>query len=129
MGVSEDEYFAYPLLHYYDDDNFWSADNTPIYVRYVSNDTGLGYDLQRGGAAFARYVELALAERVCRKLTQSQAIRDDVKRDLKAAKTTALNQDAMNENQPKFKPPGSWTQARWGRSGGRDRGSRGSLIG
>src|SRR5687767_10372702 len=42
IGVSLDEYFAYPLTQYYDDDNFWSADNTPIYVRYVSNDTGLG---------------------------------------------------------------------------------------
>ena len=65
IGVSLDENFAYPLLHYYDDASFWSADSTPIYVRYVSDDTGLGLELTRWPPAFTRYVELALAERVC----------------------------------------------------------------
>jgi hypothetical protein len=46
------------------------------------------------------------------------------------ARRRALNVDAMNEPQPKFPPPGSWTAARWGSSGARrDRGSRGSLTG
>src|SRR3972149_2646024 len=40
VGVSLDEYFNYPLTQYYDDDTVWSADSSPIYVRYVSNDTG-----------------------------------------------------------------------------------------
>jgi hypothetical protein len=129
IGVSEDEYFSFPLLHYYDDANFWSANNSPIYIRYVSDDTGLGYELTRWTSAFTRFVELELAERVCMKLTQSQTLRDEIAKKRDKARKTALNQDAMNEANPKFPPPSSWTQARGGRSARGDRGSRGSLTG
>jgi hypothetical protein len=128
IGISQDEYFAYPLLHYYDDANFWSADVSPIYVRYVSDDTGLGYELTRWPAAFARYVGLELADRICLRVTQNLSLREEIAAKRDKARTRALNHDAMNEPQPKFAPPGSWTTARWGRSGG-DRGNRGSLIG
>jgi hypothetical protein len=156
MGVSEDEYFAYPLLHYYDDDNFLSSDNTPIYVRYVSNDTGLGLDRERWPANFTRYVVLELALRGSHSITQSMmgtmlsnltkgqgrsidyaratqigtAISVRLEKERDKAKITALNHDAMNEANPKFPPPSSWTRSRWGQTGGRrDRGSRGSLTG
>jgi hypothetical protein len=129
VGVSEDEFFSLPLLHYYDDQTFWSADNTPIYVRYVSNDTGMGLELTRWTASFRRFIELELAARIAYKIEQSKV--DDVKKDRDKARRTALNHDAMNENQPKFAPMGSWNSARAGRFGGgrRDRGNRGSLIG
>jgi len=128
VAVSADEYFNYPLLHYYDDDSFWSADQSPIYVRYVSDDTGLGLDLARWPANFARYVELEFASRIGYKITQSESLveRIDKKRD--KARRAALNHDAMNEPNPKFAPSGSWTASRGGRTG-RDRGSRGSLTG
>ena len=128
-AVSGDENFAYPLTLYYDDDNFWSADQTPIYVRYVSDDTGLGYDLTRWPALFTRYVELALAERVCMRVTQNKSLKDDIAKDLVTARKKAKNVDAMDEAQPKFPPPSSWTRARWGSSGGNDRGSRSNLTG
>ena len=128
MGVSLDEHLSQPLLHYYDDDTIWSADSTPIYVRYVSNDTGLGYDLSRWPAHFARFVELELAARVGFKLTQNGGLVEKVEERRDVARKKALNVNAMNDAQPKFPPPGSWTMARWGR-GGNDRGSRGSLIG
>ena len=128
MGVSLDEYFSFPLIHYYDDDNFLSADSTPIYVRYVSNDTGLGFDLSRWPAQFTRFVQLELADRVCMSLTQNDRLKDRIEMDRDKARKRALNTDAMNEAQPKFMPPGSWTLAR-GERAGRDRGSRGSLTG
>lgn len=131
VAVSEDEYFNYPLLNYYDDQGFWSADNSPIYVRYTSDDTGLGLDMDRWTPLFTRYVSLELASRVCMKLTQSEGLKERVDKARDRAKLAAKNQDAMDDATPKFPPPGSWTQARWGRvgSGRRDRGSRGSLIG
>lgn len=130
IAVSTDENFAYPLTRYYDDANFWSADSTPIYVRYVSNDTGLGLDLTRWSENFARFVELELAHRVCLPLTQNNSLKEQIGKDRDQARKTAKNIDAMNESQPKFPPPGSWSQARWGGNGGRrDRGSRGSLTG
>jgi hypothetical protein len=129
VGVSEDEYFSYPLLYYYDDSTYWSADNTPIYARYVSNDTGLGLDLTRWPAPFCRYVELEHAARVVFKLTQNASLRDEIEKRRDKARKFALNRDAMDESQPKFPPPGSWTQARSGRIGRGDRGSRSGLTG
>lgn len=127
-AVSEDENFSAPLTRYYDDANFWSADVTPIYVRYVSSDTGLGLELNRWPPAFRRYVELELACRACLKITQKESLLDRLEKRRDKARTNAENQDAMNEPNPKFPPPSSWTLARGGRTG-RDRGSRGSLIG
>lgn len=127
--ISEDEYFSFPLLHYYDDANFWSADNTPIYIRYVSNDTGLGLELTRWTAKFRRYVELELASRVAYSLTQSTSLKEKIDKLRDRARKDAKNFDAMNEAQPQFPPPGSWTQSRSGRLGRRDRGSRNSLTG
>lgn len=129
MGVSSDEYMTFPLLQYFDDSNFWSADNTPIFVRYVSNDTGLGFELTRWPAAFTRYIELELAMRVGFRITQSEEMLAIIADKRKKARTNALSQDAMNEAQPKFTPPGSWTRSRGGRTARGDRGNRGQLIG
>jgi len=128
-AVSGDEYLHYPLMQYYDDSNFWSADITPIYVRYVSDDTGLGLDLTRWTEAFSRFVEMELAVRVCMRLTQDKGLWEQLKKDRDKARRTALNEDAMNENQPKFKPDGAWTESRYGRSSRGDRGRRNSLTG
>ncbi len=130
VAFSPDEFFTYPHLNYYDDVNYWSADNSPIYVRYVSNDTGMGLELSRWTANFTRFVELELAERVCLKLTQSASMEEKVGKKRDKARKRALNFDAANEVSPKFPPPSGWTTSRWGRNGSRrDRGSRGSLIG
>lgn len=128
IGVSEDEYLTRPLTQYYDDANYWSADSTPIYIRYVSNDTGLGFELNRWPPTFTRFVELELAARLAKKLTQSDSLAEQIKEDRDKARKRALNNDAMNEPNPKFPPAGRWTTARSGGSGG-DRGSRGSLTG
>ena len=126
IGVSADEDLSLPMLQYYDDANYWSAPSTPIYVRYVSNDTGLGFELTRWPAAFTRFVETELALRVCPRIAKSEYERVERARD--KAKRAALGHDAMNEANPKFPPPGSWTTARGGSSGG-ERGRRGSLTG
>lgn len=130
VAISGDEFFSYPLLDYYDDVNFWSANYSPIYIRYVSDDTGMGLELTRWTADFTRFVELQLAERVCMKLTQNASMKEEIGKRRDKARKTALNRDSMNEAQPRFAPPSGWTTARWGRNGsGRDRGSRGSLTG
>lgn len=126
-AVSLDENFSQPLLHYYDDDVFWSAASSPLYIRYVSSDTGLGFDLNRWPPGFARFVELEIAERLCLKITQDRKLKADLGVQRDRARRTALNHDAMDEANPKFPPPGSWTAARGG--GSRERGSRNNLTG
>jgi len=128
IGLSGDGYFAFPLLHFYDDSNFWSADTSPIYIRYVSNDTGLGLDLSRWPALFTRYVALELCERTVYKLTQSVELKKEVSETKKTARLKAKNVDAMDEVNPKFPPPSGWTTARNSRNRG-DRGSRSNLTG
>lgn len=129
VGISEDEYFTYPLLQFYDDSNFWSMDRTPMYVRYVSNDTGLGLDLERWPASFRRYVALELADRVCLRLNQSQSLKEKIGERRDKAKRKAKAVDTMNEQQPKFAPAGAWTTSRAGRLSRGDRGSRSNLTG
>lgn len=129
VAISGDPYFSIPLTQYFDDVNFWSADYSPIYVRYVSNDTGLGLDLNRWTPAFIRFVELALADRIAMKVTQGETAKQRIQKDLKDARMRALAADALNEPQPKFPPPGSWTMSRGGSRGSRERGNRNSLIG
>jgi hypothetical protein len=128
VAVSADENFATPLLAYVDDVNYWSADANPIYVRYVSDDALFGLDLLNWPASFTRYVELELAGRACERLTQNSSKGEWLRRQRDHARRVALNRDAMNEAQPKFRPPGRLTLARQGGSA-RDRGSRGKLIG
>ena len=128
IGISSDENFSLPLLQYYDDAGFWSADVSPIYVRYVSDDTGLGYELTRWPSAFRRYVELELADRSCLRINQSESTKERIAKARDKARKTALTLDALNEPNPKFPPMGSWNSSRGGGFGG-DRGNRGSLTG
>jgi hypothetical protein len=127
-AVSLDESFAVPLIRYVDDVDYWSAEATPIYVRYVSGDPSWGLDLTLWPRSFARYVELELAWRISERLTQNASKKELIGRDRDRAKRNALNKDALNEAQPKFAPVSSWTAAR-GVAAARERGGRGSLIG
>lgn len=127
IALSADAYCRLPLTDYIDDVDYWPADIDPIYIRYVSNDSAYGLALDNWPRSFARFVELALALRICERLTQIASKRERLLADLRDARRNALNKDALNEAQPKFRPTGSWTLAR-GRSGG-DRGRRVSLIG
>jgi hypothetical protein len=85
-------------------------------------------ELTRWPAKFTRFVELELADRVGFKITQSEKLVERVEGKRDKARRTALNHDAMNEANPKFAPPGSWTTSR-GAQSSRERGSRGSLTG
>jgi hypothetical protein len=127
-GVSQDERFAHPLADYYDDQTFWSADVTPIYIRYVSNDTGMGLDLNRWPSAFRRYVELELADRTVLRLNNNQELRERIDKRRDDARKRAKNQDAMNESAVKFLPAGSWTRARSGGGSRNDRGTSGGNL-
>jgi hypothetical protein len=129
--ISGDEGFVYPMNKgdYTLEQDYIVAPLTPIYMRYVSNDTGLGLDLGHWPPDFTRYVELELADRVCMRITQDKEIKQMVSQERDRARRRALNTDAMQEGS-RYPPPGSWTQARYGRAGGwADRGRRNKLIG
>jgi hypothetical protein len=129
-AISGDENFSYPLLDYTDEVDRWVGNVSPMYVKYISNGASYGLNLTAWPELFTRYVELSLALRIVKRLTDSQTKYETIMRDQRQARKQALNVDTMNEAQPKFAPPSGWTMSRWGRGGGRrDRGNRGSLLG
>jgi hypothetical protein len=125
--VSYDENFSMPSTDYVDEGGQWVANGSPLYVRYVSSDTGLGLELTRWPPRFTRYVELELANRIVGRINQDKSLRDRIEDRRDKMRTAALNQDSMNDAQGRRPPPGSWTRSRGG--GGGDRGSRSNLTG
>ena len=54
VSISADENFTHPETEYEDEENWFSASTTPIYAKYVSNDTGMGLELVRWTQHFTR---------------------------------------------------------------------------
>src|SRR4051812_31596189 len=112
--LSASEQFSPPLLEYGEENGVWLADVDPLFVQYVSDGLDYGLSLALWPRTFARYVEVALAERVVGAITQNQGDKDRLERlTLPKAKRDALNKDAIGEA-TKFAPMGSWNLARGG---------------
>ena len=123
------EYWPPLADHEYQDAvNFWATNVTPIYVKYVSNGTSYGLDLTLWPRSFTRFVEVALADRICGSETQNAGDKERLEKvTLPRAKRNALNKDAMNEGM-KFHRVSTWNAARGG-GGRRERGNPNSFTG
>lgn len=126
-GLSDDEYFYEPMLHYVNDNNIWWTDVDTIYVRYVSNDERYGKDLSLWPADFTSWVQSWMGLQILKNLTGNdtdyKSHKEDTEDLLKQAKST----DAQ-EKPAKFSPEASWVKARRSRSSG-ERGSKSQLTG
>ena len=112
-GLSTSEYFNPPLIQYVDENNYWWADVTPLYVRYVSNGTDYGLDLSLWPSTFERAVMLYLAYLIAPTLTNSDEKTDSLEKQFKRALTDARSKDAINDAVA-FPPVGSWVNTRAG---------------
>lgn len=112
-AVSLSDFFHDPLNQYNDEQGYLFCDAQTIFWRYISDDDEYGGDLTIWPQSFTLYVELKLASRICKALTQSDTettrLEDRAEKQLRSAK----NKDAMNDP-PKFAPVGSWVRARRG---------------
>lgn len=112
--ISGSERFDPPLIDFEDETAFWMADVDPLYVKYVSNDTDYGLDLDLWPQKFTRYVETMLALRICKRITGAETHLDRLERiTMPRARSEALSADAMN-GPVRFPPPGRFTSARFG---------------
>lgn len=127
-AVCSDEFFRQPLNRYSDEAGYWFADIDEIYVKFVSNDDGYGNNLSLWPQSFAQYVAAYLAQETARRLTHHEGKVAKLEDAAKGLLKEARSKDAMNDPTA-FPPEGSWTRARRGGRGGRDRGNRGGLIG
>lgn len=129
-AVSLDERFNTPLTEYADEVGNWFCDSDELFVKYVSSADTYGFDLARWPQTFADYVAAHLAWRAVPRMPGGQDKKEGVEHDMKKAKITAKNKDAM-AGPTTFPARGTWTLSRWGnRMTRRDGGSRsGNLIG
>ena len=121
-AVCSDEYFREPLLEYTDEAEQWYADYDLIYVRYVSNDSDYGTDLNKWPGSFEDYVASYFAYQIAPKLQGSDEAKQvkllrEMTRCLKVAKNKAAM--ALPTQLP---ARGSWTRSRQ-RNFARDRGN------
>jgi hypothetical protein len=128
-GVTSDEFFNVPLIHYKDLSGYWYASIDEIYVEYISNGASYGNDLSIWPQSFADYVASVFARKIVVKLTADEKKQDLIEKKEARYLLTAKNHDASGSPQ-KFPALGNWASSRQTITGrNRDRGNRGSLIG
>lgn len=119
-GVFNSPAESYPLTDYVDEQGYWYASITPIYVRYVSKDPAYGLDLGKWPPLFAKYVEAHLAAEICQPTTESKTLVEVLRKLERDRLSQAKTNDAMDEP-ARFAPTGSWVASRGGgRIGNRD---------
>lgn len=131
VGLSANENYWPPLAdHQYNDAvGYWSANFTPIYIKYVSNGASYGLGLTIWPRSFTRFVEVALADRIVNAITQNASDKERLEKvTLPRAKRDALNKDSMNEGM-KFHRVSTWNAARSGGMARRERGNPSSFTG
>lgn len=110
-AVSLSPDFRPPLTDYMQEQGYWYANGSPLYVRYVSKDTDYGLDLAAWPQTFTRYVEAHLACEICERISQNASKLKEL-RDLEKRRCyDARVKDAASES-VRFKPAGAWVRSR-----------------
>lgn len=135
-GVWAESGMQSPLLAYSDQMGWIYADQTPIWVTYVSDDASFGGDLTRWPETFKEYVVAYFASKVMHRLTSDKdrimflfgGDARGVRAGWLASSLKTARSNCAADGPTKFLPVGGWVRSRsTGNSG--DRGNRGSLIG
>jgi hypothetical protein len=127
-ALCADDYFHVPLTRYSDESGYWYADVDTLYVRFVSNDSSYGQDLNKWPESFARFVETHFASQIIGKLSGGAEREKEIMAKRRDLLLDAKSKAAQAEP-TRFPAQGNWSLSRQGSGGGRDRGNRGNLIG
>ena len=112
-----------PLLQYNEEQEWWYANATPLYVSYTSSSLQFGMDIGAWPQAFEDYVALRMAIRGCKRIVggvkEALALLNGpqglLKQEEQARRRTKAN-DAMNDP-PGLPPVPFWARARRGAFG------------
>lgn len=117
VGMSDRADFSRPMeaRDYVDEGSYWYANQSPIYVRYVSDGSAYGMSSPLWPEAFKTYLECLLAFDACERITNSRTKRADLQLEMQQALTFARGLDAMNEGMKRL-PQGSWSSSRSART-------------
>lgn len=112
-GISALATFEQSYEDYEDEEGYWYGNQTPLYVRYVSNDTAWGWNVGRWRQHFAKAMECYLAFECGLPISADKGNRNDLfslyEKRLKEAKT----KDAVDERVRK-RPVGRLVRSRFG---------------
>lgn len=109
--ISADPKFSRPLHDYEDEQGYWWANVTPIYVTYISNDAQYGLDVGQWPQTFCEFVEAHLAVKITPRTVQNKETLDLLLKVERGKLQDARSKDAMNE--PARRPPtGAWATSR-----------------
>jgi hypothetical protein len=113
-GVWADEALRTPLEDYREESDLWYANQSPIFIAYVSNSVSYGLDLGKWPSRFTEFVAVHLAAKTALSITGSDAKRDAcITMREKQYLPNALATDVMQDPPRRF-PAGSWVRARMG---------------
>lgn len=110
-AISFDDYFIIPLTQYDDNGGFWFADNTQIFVRYISNDSAYGNNMQLWPPTFTEWFKLYLAMKISPRIAVADDVLDRVEKKEVILLRDAKNKDAAEQG-TNFLPPGRWVMSR-----------------
>lgn len=119
-SMTSDEFFRTPVDQYQHDRGKWFCDYQEIYVRYVSNGDDYGLDVALWPESFKEYVEGYLALKAVKRITDSQADKEELTKEVRDLKIKAKSEDALEEPTGLVVPSG-WAVARGGYENGRRR--------
>jgi hypothetical protein len=122
-SFASDEFFRCPLTRYVDEAGYWYAELDTVYVRYVSNDTGYGMDMNKWPDSFREFVAAHIASRIILKLSNSESKEKELKDMRKALLKNAKSRCAMADP-TQFSAQGNWSKSRM--RGGSRRGDGGN---
>lgn len=124
-ALSDNDRLSPSLSDYREEGGYWYADVTPLYAAYVSKDASYGLNLTEWPPGFAAFVELALAEAICMRLTQSDSKKQAVAKNLEKARKHARSIDAQAGPTRNPNGAGSWINNRFSSSTNTSRYDRG----
>jgi hypothetical protein len=125
--ISADERFSYPLTDFEIEGNYIFADVDPLYLRFISDDADFGGDFSKWPETFTMWAGHDLGYRALSSRLKNDTDDERLQKKVKRLLVDARSKDAQ-QAPPRFPPPSSWEQARYGRRGS-ERGKRGRLIG
>ena len=116
VQFSQNGSFTDPDLGYQSEGAYWYSTLQTIYVRYVSNGASYGADYSLWPDDFQDFVEVDLAFRSIKRLTDAKTDYEDLKSERRRILMEAKSTCAM-EDPTRFPPETSWNSSRRGYRG------------
>lgn len=109
--IADNDTFNPDLRRFHDENGYWFADISPLYVRYVSSDPNRGLAMSLWTPGFVEYLGAYLAHTIAPRITQDEAKITRIEKAADRLLNQGLARDAM-DLPPGETPYGTWVMSR-----------------